>query len=313
MRTTLILVAAATLSLGALSTGPVSAGAVGSPVAPPAPRAAAATPLGQVGTPAPCGVTGPGAVVINTLAAGSPSYTAPFNGVVTRFTHQANNVAGRVQAIVFADGATAPEKTVVATSSRLSVSTNTLNSFAVRVPMKKGQKLGLGYTVTGMGCAIAADYAGDSTWIRGSYDPDTTPTYVAAGALSDGVHTLRPNIGAVLEPDADGDGYGDVTQDACPASAYTVWACPAPDTTITKKPKHKKTRKKIKVKVAFVSSAPGSTFQCRLDGHRKWKPCASPFTKRLGAGQHRLQVRAVTVVGIVDPTPAKVKFRIARR
>ena len=84
MRTTLSLVAAATLSLGALSTGPVSAGAVGSPVAPVAPRAAAATPLGQVGTPAPCGVTGPGAVVINTLAAGSPSYTGPFIGVVKR-------------------------------------------------------------------------------------------------------------------------------------------------------------------------------------------------------------------------------------
>lgn len=310
MRPILVLVTAAALVAGVPATAPADEGRQAA--RPTVTARADATPLGQVGPPSPCGVTGPAAAVINTLGAGTPSYTAPFNGVVTRFSHQANNVAGRVQALVFADGSTAAQKTVVAFSPKVTVATNTLNSFAARVPMKAGQKLGIGFTVNGMGCAIAANFPGDTTWIRGSYDAETTPTFVAAGTLDDGVHTFRPNIGAVLEPDNDSDGYGDVTQDACPASAYTQAACPAPETTITKKPKRKVTRKKIKVKVAFASSIPGSTFQCRLDGHRKWKPCRSPYTRKLGPGTHRLQVRAVSAVGIPDRSPAKVKIRIVR-
>jgi hypothetical protein len=309
VRTTLALAAAASLALGALSTGPVGAGTADTSASS---RAAGATPLGQVGAPTPCGVTGPGAVVANTLAAGTPSYTAPFNGVVTRFSHQANNIPGRVQAIVFADGATASEKTVVARSPKVAVTTNALNSFAVRLPMQEGTRLGLGYTVTGMGCATAAGYAGDSTWIRGSFDPDTIAGFVAAGILSDGVHTLRPNIGAVLEPDVDGDGYGDVTQDACPASAYTQAVCPVPDTRITKRPEHKSTSRKIKVTVAFVATVPGSTFQCRVDTHRSWIPCASPFKRRFGPGRHRVQVLAVSPVGVVESEPATATFTIAR-
>ena len=53
---------------------------------------------------------------------------------------------------------------------------------------------------------------------------------------------LRLNISAVLEPDADQDGFGDETQDQCPANAATQGPCPV--TAVTHKKKCKKHKKK---------------------------------------------------------------------
>src|SRR5439155_7664363 len=56
--------------------------------------------------------------------------------------------------------------------------------------------------------------------------------------------------------------------------------------------------------VAFSSSEPGSTFECRLDG-AAWQPCASPDTlAALADGQHSVDVRATDPAGNVDATPA---------
>jgi hypothetical protein len=42
------------------------------------------------------------------------------------------------------------------------------------------------------------------------------------------------DIRAVVEPDVDRDGYGDLSQDSCPDSILSVIACPVPDTSIGK-------------------------------------------------------------------------------
>ena len=84
---------------------------------------------------------------------GGSTYTAPANGVLTSFAHQANNVAGQVRAIVFADGSSAGLKTVVAKSAKVTITPSQTNTFAIRVPISAGQRLGLGYTATGMACA----------------------------------------------------------------------------------------------------------------------------------------------------------------
>ena len=68
----------------------------------------------------------------------------------------------------------------------------------------------------------------------------------------------------------------------------------------------------MKVKIKFKASIAGSTFECKLDGHKKWKTCKSPYKRRLGVGRHELRVRAVSPAGIPDPKPAKAKFRIRR-
>jgi hypothetical protein len=81
-----------------------------------------------------------------------------------------------------------------------------------------------------------------------------------------------------------------------------------PDTTITKEPKDKVDGSKATYK--FTSSAPDSSFLCKFD-QAKFKPCSSPHKlKHLDDGKHKFSVEAVDAAGIVDPTPAKDKFKI---
>jgi hypothetical protein len=286
--------------LGGLCAGPASAGQRTS-----TPRQVpTATTIGQTGpAPFPCSTAVPAAVLLTTEGAGGATYTAPRRGVLTSFTHQANNVAGQVRAIVFAS-ATGTSKRVVAASAKETVRRNVTNIFGVRLPIRSGQQLGLGYTVSGMACAETG-VAGDVTAIAAPFDPDTSSTFTPTGTLSPG--NLRPNISAVLEPDRDKDGYGDISQDGCSASAKIQVVCP--ETTITKRPKRYRTSSKVKVK--FTSSVAGSTFECKLDRH-KYKPCTSPYKKHWGRGRHTLKVRAVSPAGVRDPKPAKVKVTIRK-
>jgi CSLREA domain-containing protein len=60
----------------------------------------------------------------------------------------------------------------------------------------------------------------------------------------------------------------------------------------------------------FISSARGSTFQCKLD-RKPFKKCRSPKTyKQLKPGKYVFRVRAIDKAGDVDPTPAKRKFTV---
>ena len=68
---------------------------------------------------------------------------------------------------------------------------------------------------------------------------------------------MRLNIAATLEADADADGFGDETQDACPADpALQDAPCDrvAPDTQITQSPEAKGRKKTATF--AFTSSEP---------------------------------------------------------
>jgi len=301
VRSTLVITTAVALALGGLGATP--AGAVTADLSRPAPAArAAATSLGQAGPGAfVCSTAVPAAVLLTTEGPGAATYTAGSDGVLTSFTHAANNVNGQVRAIVFGPG-TGSSKTVAGASPKQTVVPNVSNTFAIRVPIKAGQQLGLGYTASGMACAEGG-VAGDVTSAAAPFDPDVNPTFTPTGALSPG--SPRPNISAVLEPDVDKDGFGDITQDACPASKKLQAACP--DTTITKRPKGSRANPKVKVK--FTSSIAGSTFECKLDGH-KFRPCKSPYKKKLGLGPHKLRIRAVSPAGVADPKPAKVKVVI---
>jgi hypothetical protein len=118
-------------------------------------------------------------------------------------------------------------------------------------------------------------------------------------------------VNADVEPDCDSDGLGDETQD--PSTD-----CEPPDTTITEGPKDKvKTKKKrARVSFAFVSSEPGSSFECSLDGG-PFAPCTSPVTEKVKAKPkakpHEFGVRATDPAGNVDPTPATDEFKAKRK
>jgi hypothetical protein len=96
------------------------------------------------------------------------------------------------------------------------------NSFESRFKVDTGYRLGL-YAPNGQtpfcGTAFAQDVIGRSV---GDAKVDSTHTF----AMED---QAQLPVSARIEPDADGDGYGDETQDQCPQSASTQAACPTLD------------------------------------------------------------------------------------
>jgi len=96
------------------------------------------------------------------------------------------------------------------------------NTFDTRIPVQAGDRVGLVSTNEfGM---LLCQTPGQPA-VLGIFDPaGTTGTTVGAGQLSG--PELRIPVSAIVEPDADNDGFGDETQDKCPASAALQVACP---------------------------------------------------------------------------------------
>jgi hypothetical protein len=84
-----------------------------------------------------------------------------------------------------------------------------------------------------------------------------------------------------------------------------------PQTTITKAPKKKSSKRKVKIK--FKSDEKGSTFACELDVKKfkgKGHACKSPYKAKLDPGKHVFFVKAIDPSGLPDATPASVNFTI---
>jgi 6-phosphogluconolactonase (cycloisomerase 2 family) len=80
-----------------------------------------------------------------------------------------------------------------------------------------------------------------------------------------------------------------------------------PETTIRGKPRF---GQKNDTRLRFYSSIPDSTFECKLN-RKRYRACESPKNyKNLKPGKYRFRVFATTAQGIVDPTPAKIKFKV---
>jgi len=83
----------------------------------------------------------------------------------------------------------------------------------------------------------------------------------------------------------------------------------APDTTITESPGTSTTN--TRPTFSFISSAEGSDFECQMEGG-DWTDCTSPFqpATALAAGFHSFAVRATSLEGLTDATPASVAFAV---
>jgi hypothetical protein len=121
---------------------------------------------------------------------------------------------------------------------------------------------------------------------------------------------LRIDISAELEPDADGDGYGDETQDLCPSISSIHGDCTAPETRITKNPKRRTSHRQAVLE--FRSSEPGATFECAVGGSR-FSGCTSPKIFKRGIGRHVFQVRSTDILGNVDATPDIARWKVVRK
>ena len=178
-------------------------------------KAGTSTTIGQTGA----GLCQPDNIsAVQSATVGPPSYTTPA-GVITSFSYQGNATAGQVQAVVYGPETSPGNRTVVAKSAKILSAASVLNTFPVRVPVTAGLTLGLWIQNTGMSCAFFA-VAGDISQAA-IVDPDVSHAF-AGGDFP----ATRVNVSAVVESDADNDGFGDVTQDGCPQSKLTQAACP---------------------------------------------------------------------------------------
>jgi hypothetical protein len=82
---------------------------------------------------------------------------------------------------------------------------------------------------------------------------------------------------------------------------------PAPATQLKKHPP-KRTTKRL-AKFTFGSSEAGSSFECKLD-KKPFRACTSPYQRKVKAGKHQFQVRAVDVQGKADETPAVFRWKV---
>lgn len=119
----------------------------------------------------------------------------------------------------------------------------------------------------------------------------------------------RPNGGA---NDIGADEYHAPAAPADPGSGGP--ANPGADTTapsgkILKGPGRKTAKRTARFK--FSSNETSSTFLCKLD-RAGYKPCKSPFRKRVKPGRHTLRVVAVDSAGNKDVTPAVWRWRVLR-
>lgn len=155
---------------------------------------------------------------------------------------------------------------------------------------------------------FTSDLLGEFSLRPGSpaIDSSFSPALAAGESTTDLAGNPR-----VLDGNGDGDAARDMGAFEAPAVPVPPDTTP-PNTVILPGAKHK-----LKAgphgylfKASFTATEAASSFQCRVDTG-KFASCSSPFQKRLAAGVHVFEVRAVDAAGNVDPTPAKESIRVA--
>ena len=147
------------------------------------------------------------------------------------------------------------------------------NSFKTRIPVQAGDRLGL----------YGPNSPGTLACTTGSVEDEIGLLRAAAPLGS--INTFPPvtkdqvPVSATLEPDKDGDGYGDETQDGCPQSAAYPGRCP----TVTFESHATAKKRSILVRVGVSSEALIDVY-----GQVGWGYKPSPKLKTAGSKPTRL-------------------------
>ena len=258
--------------------------------------AQAATQIGQTFAPAsPCGMGG--ATLLQSKSASS-SYTAPSDGVITSWSFQPAGPPPTLK-LKIARPTGGNDFTIVGESGLQTPPTGIASTFPTRISVKAGDILGF-YLSAGGNCGTGGVPGFEHHVLMADPGPGATVTFTPAGV------NAQLDIAALLEPDCDNDGFGDETQDGDLLACDTT----PPDTTLTKHPKGK--TKKKRARFEFISSEPGSTFECSLNGV-PLAPCSSPATVKAKKGKNHFEVRAKDAAGNPDPVPSVDDWKFKKR
>ena len=182
-------------------------------------------------TNASCMLTGPCSIVsfIHPSDPDGDPYSggAPVDGVITKFRIRAyasepSQVTFRLADIAASGDKKSAEATPAGIGPTLTISASGEGETPIvevggRLPVKKGQHLAID-----SGPAVVAVY--DSSGSKFSY-VFAPPLAEGGGPRGSSEPTGELLVAATIEPDADGDGFGDETQDRCPSQAATQGDC----------------------------------------------------------------------------------------
>jgi hypothetical protein len=180
---------------------------------------------------------------------GGDLYMVPAPGILTSWSSMANAVPNRTQKLLITRNPEADSSWEVVARDELRTLTvpSALNTFLVRIPVAAGDQIAL-YSPNlqpgDLTSAVYHDFPGSGHTARYLEAAEPGASFTTAAAVG---NTLL-NVSATVEPDADGDGFGDETQDQCPSQTALQAACPV------KKSKKCKKRKKKKGKEAGASA-----------------------------------------------------------
>jgi hypothetical protein len=150
-------------------------------------------------------------------------WAAPFDGVVVRWRVRYPVAANTVRLRVLQPGS----PTAVRSSDYATTSTTTApQTFASRLPVKAGDLIGLDLPDNGAAGGLNTVNTPGGTLKKLRPSPADGAAFGPPSVSFPGYEAL---FNADIEPDADGDGFGDVTQDGCPGVTGTAGGCvPAP-------------------------------------------------------------------------------------
>ena len=293
-------------------------------------QAAAATKIGNecIGN-----TTSAGTFVQFANAANPLPLTAPAAGVLTKWGTAIVPYGGGIsESLKVLRPTGVPNQFKVVARTALEPVVSGVNSYDARVPIEAGDRIGvIGSPATLLcGGGAPADtfgvFAGDAA-------VDSTPTFTPGASA-------QIPLTATIEADADGDGFGDETQDGCPASKDFQDPCPvivldsyaAPgagsltvlvttdnlaDVTVTgtvkvkskKGGKGKRKGTKVKLRGGTQTIRAGAMAQFKVPYPKALKQALAASAKPLKA---KLTAKAVDAIGRVSTDTSKAKLAGAK-
>jgi hypothetical protein len=164
-----------------------------------------------------------GLTVFASAAPSSPlPLTSPVAGVITHWTVNVVPTPGTLPQILKVMRLTGPSSAQTVAEGQPFGVTGGSNQVSGRIPIAAGDRLGL-FGPSEIGSLVCENSG--TVEDRLGFVVGSAPVTLSSPFAE--IANFRLPVVATIEPDADGDGYGDESQDGCPQSASFQLACPS--------------------------------------------------------------------------------------